>query len=135
MVYLGGALGMNTFLMYGFFNTVPKELDEAAKVDGAGHLQIFFVIILRLVAPILAVVGLLGFIATFSDYLLAGIILTDETKWTVAVGLFQFVSEQSSARWGLFAAGAVITAVPVVVLFLVLQRYIVSGLTAGAVKG
>lgn len=134
-VYLGGALGMNTFLMYGFFNSVPRELDEAARVDGASHLQIFVVIILRLVAPILAVVGLLGFIATFSDYLLAQIILTDQSKWTVAVGLFQFVSENNSAQWGLFSAGAVITAAPVVVLFLLLQRYIVSGLTAGAVKG
>lgn len=135
MVYLGGALGMNTFLMYGFFNTVPTELDEAAKVDGASHLQVFFLIILRLVAPVLAVVGLLGFIGTFSDYLLARIILTDQSKWTVAVGLFNFVSENNTAQWGLFSAGAVITAVPVVVLFLVLQRYVVSGLTSGAVKG
>lgn len=134
-VYLGGALGMNTFLMYGFFNSVPKELDEAARVDGATHVQIFFLIMLRLVAPILAVVGLLGFIGTFSDYLLAQVILTDQSKWTVAVGLFQFVSENNSAQWGLFSAGAVITAVPVVVLFLFLQRYIVSGLTQGAVKG
>ncbi|MEL0200791.1 MAG: ABC transporter permease subunit, partial [Aquiluna sp.] len=76
MVYLGGALGANTYLMYGFFNTIPKELDEAAKIDGATHTQIFYGIILRLAAPILAVIGLLAFIGTSSDFVLANIILT-----------------------------------------------------------
>ena len=135
MVYLGGALGVNTFLMYGFFNTVPKELDEAAKIDGATHAQTYFTIILRLVTPILAVVALLSFIQTFSDFLLAKVILTSESNWTLAVGLYTWVSDQLSRNWGLFAAGAVISAIPVVVLFIVLQKYIVSGLTAGSVKG
>ncbi|WP_188037451.1 sugar ABC transporter permease [Actinotalea sp. JY-7885] len=135
MVYLGGALGVNTFLMYGFFNTVPKELDEAAKIDGATHAQIYWTIVLRLVAPILAVVGLLSFISAFSDFLLAKLILQSEENWTLAVGLYQWVSDLLSANWGLFAAGAVISAIPVVVLFIFLQRYIVGGLTAGSVKG
>ena len=135
MVYLGGALGVNTFLMYGFFNTIPKELDEAAKIDGATHAQIFWTIILRLVAPILAVVALLSFVGTFSDFLLAKLILQSEENWTLAVGLYQWVSDQLSANWGLFAAGAVISAIPVVALFIFLQKYIVSGLTAGSVKG
>ena len=74
-VYLGGALGVNTFLMYGFFNTVPRELDEAAKIDGATHAQIFWTIILRLVAPILAVVGLLSFISAFGEFLMAKVVL------------------------------------------------------------
>lgn len=135
MVYLGGALGVNTFLMYGFFNTIPAELDEAAKIDGATHAQIFWTIILRLVAPILAVVALLSFVGTFSDFLLAKLILQSEQNWTLAVGLYQWVSDQLSANWGIFAAGAVISAIPVVALFIFLQKYIVSGLTAGAVKG
>ena len=135
MVYLGGALGVNTFLMYGFFNTIPGELDEAAKIDGATHAQIFWTIILRLVAPILAVVALLSFVGTFSDFLLAKLILQSEKNWTLAVGLYQWVSDQLSANWGLFAAGAVISAIPVVALFIFLQKYIVSGLTAGSVKG
>ncbi len=135
MVYLGGALGVNTFLMYGFFNTVPRELDEAAKIDGASQTQIFWIIILRLVAPILAVVALLSFISTFSDFLLAKLILQDEKNWTLAVGLYQWVSDRLSANWGIFAAGAVISAIPVMLLFLFLQKYIVSGLTAGSVKG
>ncbi|HLS72534.1 MAG TPA: ABC transporter permease subunit [Actinomycetaceae bacterium] len=135
MVYLGGALGVNTFLMYGFFNTVPKELDEAAKIDGATHAQTYWTIILRLVVPILAVVALLSVISTFSDFLLAKLILQSEPNWTLAVGLYQWVSDQLSANWGMFAAGATVSAIPVVLLFLFLQRYIVSGLTAGSVKG
>ena len=134
-VYLGGALGTNTFLMYGFFSTVPRELDEAARIDGATHAQIFWTIILRLVTPILAVVGLLSFIATFGEFIIARLVLTSESRWTLAVGMYGWVSQQLNANWGLFAAGAVIAAVPVLVLFLALQRYIVGGLTAGSVKG
>ncbi len=134
-VYLGGALGVNTFLMYGFFNTVPRELDEAAKIDGATHTQIYWTIILRLVSPILAVVGLLSFISTFGEFIIARVILQSESNWTLAVGLYGWVSALLEANWGLFTAGAVIAAVPVLVLFLFLQKYIVGGLTAGAVKG
>lgn len=134
-VYLGGALGVNTFLMYGFFNTIPKSLDEAARIDGATHTQVFWTIILRLVTPILAVVGLLSFISTFNDFILARIILQSEEHWTVAVGMYQWVSDRLDANWGLFAAGAIIAAIPILALFLFLQKYIVSGLTAGSVKG
>ncbi|UWF77209.1 MULTISPECIES: sugar ABC transporter permease [Microbacterium] len=134
MVYLGGALGANTYLMYGFFNTVPASIDEAAKIDGAGHARIFFTIILRLVAPILAVVGLLSFIGTCSEFVLASVILVDPDKQTLAVGLYRFVSDEFSKNWSVFAAGAVLAAILPVALFLALQRYIVGGLTAGSVK-
>nr|WP_230685210.1 ABC transporter permease subunit [Cellulomonas sp. JZ18] len=134
-VYLGGALGVNTFLMYGFFNTVPRELDEAAKLDGATHAQIYWTIILRLVTPILAVVALLSFISTFGEFIIARLVLQSERNWTVAVGLYGWVSSLLEANWGLFAAGAVISALPVLLLFLFLQKYIVGGLTAGSVKG
>lgn len=135
LVYLGGALGVNAFLMYGFFNTIPRDLDEAAKIDGASHARIFFTMILRLVAPILAVVSLLSFVGSFSEYLIASLILQDSSKQTLAVGLYRMVSQQYSEKWGIFAAGAVIAAIPIVLLFQFLQRYIVSGLTAGSVKG
>ena len=135
MVYLGGALGANTYLMYGFFNTIPKELDEAAKIDGATHTQIFYGMILRLSAPILAVIGLLAFIGTSSDFILANIILTKPESKTLAVGLYMYVSDQFGQNWTVFAAGAVLAAIPIVALFLYLQKYIVSGLTGGAVKG
>ncbi|GAA2584454.1 MULTISPECIES: sugar ABC transporter permease [Microbacterium] len=134
-VYLGGALGANTFLMYGFFNTIPIEIDESAKIDGATHAQIFWRLIIPLVTPILAVVALLAFITAFGDYILAKIVLTSEDNWTLAVGMYQWVSNQLASRWGLFAAGAVIAAVPVLALFLSLQRFIVGGLTQGSVKG
>ncbi|MFB8228078.1 sugar ABC transporter permease [Cellulosimicrobium sp. NPDC055967] len=134
LVYLGGALGVNTYLLYGFFNTVPSSIDEAAKLDGAGHARIFFTIVMRLSAPVLAVVGLLSFIATTSEFVVASVVLTDPHRQTLAVGLFQFVSQQTSANWPVFAAGAVLAALPVVTLFFVLQKYIVGGLTAGAVK-
>lgn len=134
MVYLGGALGVNTFLMYGFFNTIPTSIDEAAKIDGAGHARIFFTIILRLVAPILAVVALLSFIFSVNEYVVASVILIDTEKQTLAVGLVKLVSNPRYADWAAFSAGAVIAALPVVLLFLYLQKYIVGGLTAGAVK-
>jgi arabinogalactan oligomer/maltooligosaccharide transport system permease protein len=134
MVYLGGALGVNTYLMYGFFNTVPPAIDEAAKIDGAGHARIFFTIILRLVAPILAVVGLLSFIATTNEFVIASVVLVSPEKQTLAVGLYQFVSQEFTSNWSVFAAGAVLAALPVMALFLFLQKYIVGGLTAGSVK-
>ena len=134
MIYLGGALGVNTYLMYGFFNTVPASIDEAAKIDGAGHARIFFTIILRLVAPILAVVGLLSFLGTMSEFVIASVILIDPEKQTLAVGLYQFISQETSRNWSVFAAGAVLAAVIPMALFLALQRFIVGGLTAGSVK-
>ena len=134
MVYLGGALGVNTFLMYGFFNTVPASIDEAAKIDGAGHARIFFTIILRLVAPVLAVIGLLSFIGTMNDFLIASVVLVDPDKQTLAVGLYQFVSQETARNWSVFAAGAVLAAILPMALFLGLQRFIVGGLTAGSVK-
>lgn len=134
-VYLGGALGANTFLMYGFFNTIPKELDEAARIDGATHAQIFWGVIMRLVTPILAVVGLLSFVSTYGDFILAKIVLQRPEDYTLAVGLYVWASDERNAPWSLFAAGAVVAAIPIILLFMYLQKYIVSGLTAGAVKG
>jgi arabinogalactan oligomer/maltooligosaccharide transport system permease protein len=137
LVYLGGALGVNTWLMKGFFDTVPKTLDESAMVDGASHNQIFFRIILPLVAPILAVVFLLSFIFLINDFVLADAVLGqgDPGNYTLSVGLFRFLNDQFNQRWGLFAAGSLMAGIPVVILFLFLQRFIVSGLTQGAVKG
>jgi arabinogalactan oligomer / maltooligosaccharide transport system permease protein len=136
LVYLGGALGVNTWLIKGFFDTVPKELDESAIMDGASHAQTFYQIILPLVVPILAVVGLLSFVTTLGEFVIASVVLGDDpSKQTLAVGLWRFVSQRFEANWGVFAAGAIITAIPVVLLFQFLQRYIVGGLIAGSVKG
>lgn len=135
LLYLGGALGVNTWLMKGFFDTIPRDLDESAKVDGATHTQIFFGIIMPLVAPILAVTGLLGFIGSVNEFLIASVFLTDDGSKTAAVGLYGLVSAERNNNFGVFAAGSLLLAVPTVLLFQFLQRYIVGGLTAGAVKG
>lgn len=137
LLYLGGALGVNTWLMKGFFDTIPKDLDESAKMDGATHFQVFFGIILPLVAPILAITGLLGFIAAINEFLIASVFLTDDSSKTAAVGLYGLIADPltKNTNFGEFSAGAVILAVPTVALFMYLQRYIVGGLTAGAVKG
>ncbi|QLQ16548.1 MAG: sugar ABC transporter permease [Micropruina sp.] len=135
LLYMGGALGVNTWLMKGFFDTIPKDLDESAKVDGATHTQIFFGIILPLVTPILAVVGLLSFIGTINEFLMANIFLTQAETKTLAVGLYGLIYGERNNNFGMFAAGTLITAIPTVALFFALQRYIVGGLTAGAVKG
>lgn len=135
LVYIGGAMGVNTWLMKGFFDSIPKDIDESAKVDGATHWQTFWMLIFPLVRPILAVVGVLAFIGTFNEFVLARIMLRDKENWTLMVGLYNFISADFNRDWGLFAAGALVSATPVVTLYLVLQDQIVSGLTVGAVKG
>ncbi len=136
LLYLGGALGVNTYLMKGFLDTVPKELDESATVDGASHAQIFWRIILPLVAPVLAVTAMLAFIGTINEFLMANIFLRSDDSKTLAVGMFGLLgADTRNVNFGIFAAGTLITAVPTVGVFLWLQRYIVSGLTMGAVKG
>jgi arabinogalactan oligomer / maltooligosaccharide transport system permease protein len=135
LLYLGGALGVNTWLIKGFFDTIPKDLDESAKVDGATHTQVFFGIILPLVTPIMAVTGLLAFIGIINEFLIANIFLTDPESKTLAVGLYGLVSGERNNNFGMFAAGSLLAAIPTVLLFQFLQRYIVGGLTAGAVKG
>lgn len=134
-IYLGGAMGINIWLMKGFFDTVPMEIDESAMVDGATHWQTFWLLIFPLVRPVVIVVGLLTFIGTYGEFLLANVLLKSPDKLTVMVGLFQLQSNQFSTNWGVFTAGAVLAAVPVVILYLFLQDFIVGGLTAGSVKG
>ena len=136
LLYLGGALGVNTWLMKGFLDTVPKELDESATVDGASHAQIFWRIILPLVAPILAVVALLAFVGTMNEFLMASLFLREDDTKTLAVGMFGLLGpDNRNVNFGAFAAGTLLTAIPTVGLFYWLQRYITSGLTLGAVKG
>jgi len=135
LIYLGGAIGFNTWLMKGFFDTVPRDLDESAMLDGASAWQTFTTIILPLVRPVLAVIFMLSFIGTYGDFLLARVLLTDTNQYTVAVGLSLFIGQQFGQRWGEFAAGAVIAAIPTMILFYISQSQLQGGLTSGAVKG
>lgn len=135
MVYLGGAMGVNIWLMKGFFDTIPRAIDESAMVDGATHWQIFSQLLLPLMRPILVVVGILSFIGTYGDFILARILLKSTDQYPLMVGLFIFTSGEFSQKWGPFAAGALIGALPIMIIYLILQDQIVGGLTQGAVKG
>ncbi|MEI2613028.1 MAG: sugar ABC transporter permease [Candidatus Promineifilaceae bacterium] len=135
LVYLGGAMGVNIWLMKGFFDTIPRAIDESAMVDGATHWQIFSRLLLPLMRPILIVVAILSFIGTYGDFILARVLLKTTDEYPLMVGLFIFTSGEFSQKWGPFAAGALIGALPIMIIYLILQDKIVGGLTQGAVKG
>ncbi len=134
LIYSGGALGFNTFLMKGYFDTLPFDLDESARVDGATNLQAFWYVILPLVRPILAVIAILSFISAYSDFLLARVVLSNSENFTLAVGMTLFL-RQYNLEWGTFAAAALIGALPIMTMFIVLQRQLIGGLAQGGVKG
>jgi len=135
LVYLGGAIGFNTWFMKGYFDTIPRSLEESALVDGATPFQAFLRIILPLARPILAVVFVIQFVAFYSEYLIASFVLKGESKiYTLAVGLYYMINEHYTDRWGVFAAGAVLGALLILIIFYALQSQIISGLTGGAVK-
>jgi ABC-type maltose transport system permease subunit len=134
LIYIGGALGFNTWLMKGFFDSIPRELDEAATIDGASRWQTFYKIILPLSRPILAVTGILTFIGVYGEFLIARVMLRDKDQYTLMLGLFLFANERSQ-QWGVITAAALVGALPVVIFFFLTQKQIVSGLSSGAVKG
>lgn len=135
LIYMGGAMGINVWLMKGFYDSIPREIDESGKVDGASDWQIFWQLLFPLVRPILVVSMILTFFGTYSDYLMPRIMITSASKYTLMLGLYNFIGDNYSQDWGPFAAGAVIGAIPMVAVYLLLQDYIIGGLTAGAVKG
>jgi arabinogalactan oligomer / maltooligosaccharide transport system permease protein len=135
IVFLGGAMGVQAWLIKGFFDTIPAELDESARVDGATPAQIFWGVVLPLAAPVLAVVALISFVFTLNEFVISSALLQTSGHLTLPVGMNQLVLNQYDQTWGPFTAGALLAAVPVVILFLFLQRWIVGGLTQGAVKG
>jgi len=134
LIYLGGAMGFNTWLMKGYFDTIPRSLEESAKVDGATPFQAFVKILLPLVRPILATIFVLTFISIYSDFIIARVVLSTTEQQTVPVGLNVLISDQYGTRWALFSAGAVLSALPFLIVFLVAQKSLVSGLTRGGVK-
>ena len=135
VVYLGGAMGVNTWLMKGFFDTIPSELDESARVDGATPAQVFWGVVLPLATPVLAVIALISFVGAINEFVIASALLQTTQRFTLGVGMQSYIDQKYAEHWGPFAAGVLLAAIPVVILFVFLQRYIVSGLTAGSVKG
>ena len=135
LVYMGGSMGMNIWLMKGYLDTIPRAIDESGMLDGASPFQIFRHLLLPLLRPILYVVAILSFIGTYGDFLLARVLLNDSSKYTLMVGLQIFTAGQFDKKWGVFAAGALIGALPIMLIYFFLQDQIVGGLTQGAVKG
>ncbi|MBC5637660.1 sugar ABC transporter permease [Ornithinibacillus sp. BX22] len=134
-LYIGGGIPMNTWLMKGYFDTVPYDLDESAKLDGAGHFRIFAQIVLPLVKPMIAVQSLWAFMTPFGEYMLAKFLLRTPENYTVAIGLQTFINNPQNQKVALFAAGAILIAIPITILFFMLQKHFVAGLTSGGTKG
>ena len=133
LAYLGG-VAMHIWTIRGYFDTIPAEIEECAKVDGATHFQAFRYVLLPMAVPILMVVFVLAFIGGIIEYPVASILLRQEANLTLAVGSKYYLYEQKYL-WGDFAAAAVLSGLPITLVFLAAQRWIVSGLTAGGVKG
>ena len=132
---LAGGNAFNIWLLKSYIDGLPVELDEAAMIDGASSFQVFYKIVLPLAAPQLAVIFLFSFIATYSEYVITSIFLQTPGKMTLALGLQSFISDQFAAHWTLFSAAAVISSLPIMIVFMCLQRFIQNGLVAGGVKG
>ncbi len=134
LVYATTAIPFCVWTLKGYFDTLPRELEEAARIDGAGPWKIFFKIVLPLARPGIAVTALFSFMTAWNEFIMASTFMTDETRYTLPVDLQSSVG-QYSADWGLFAAGAIVTSLPVMALFYLLQKQLVGGLTSGGVKG
>ncbi len=135
LIYVGGMIPMNTYLMKGYLDAIPKDLDESARMDGASNFRIFIEIIMPLSKPIVAVVALFSFTGPLGDFILSSTILRTPDKYTLPIGLYNLVAQKMGASYTTYAAGAVLIAVPVAILYLALQKYFVSGLTSGSTKG
>jgi arabinogalactan oligomer/maltooligosaccharide transport system permease protein len=134
LLYATTAIPFCVWMLKGYFDTIPKDLEEAALIDGASAPTIFFRIVLPLAKPAIAVTALFSFMTGWNEFILAATLMDKENMYTAPVGLRFFVGGFSQ-QWGYFAAGAIIVSIPVVALFFYLQKYLVSGLTAGGVKG
>jgi arabinogalactan oligomer/maltooligosaccharide transport system permease protein len=135
IVYGGGGIAFNAWLLKGYIESIPRELDEIAYIDGATTLQAFMRIVLPLATPMMAVVFILNFIGYFQEFLLASIVLFDPGKWPIAVGMRFYIASNYSQNWTGFAAASIVASIPIMIIFFSLQRFLVEGLTKGALKG
>lgn len=134
ITYTATALPFCIWTMKGYYDTIPISLEEAARIDGCNQFQAFYKVILPLAAPALVITGLFSFMTAWSEYIVAAQILQDSQLWTLPLGLKSFEANMST-EWGLYGAASLIVMIPVVVLFIVLSKWLVSGLTLGSVKG
>lgn len=135
LIYVGGQIPMNSYLLKGYMDTIPMDLDESARIDGASRTRIFWQIIIPLSRPMLAVVAMNGFTGPLGDFALSSVILRNLESYTLPIGLYKLVSDKMGASYTTFAAGAILISIPIVIIFLSLQKHFVSSLTAGGTKG
>lgn len=135
LVYSSGGIASNTFILKGYIDSISSELDDAAKIDGCSNFQVYKLIIMPIVRPMLAIIALWSFIGPFMDYMLPKILLTNTSEYTLATGLFTLITDVRTMNAPAFAAGGLLTAIPIVALFIALQNQLVSGLSSGSVKG
>lgn len=134
LIYSGGGIAGNTFIMKGYLDSISTELDDAAKIDGLSYMQIYRLIIMPIARPMLAIIALWSFIGPFMDYLLPMVLLNNPADYTLAPGLYTLITDLRNMNEPAFAAGGLLTAIPIVALFTALQKQLVSGLASGAVK-
>ena len=135
LIYVGGQIPMNTYLLKGYFDSIPVELDESAKIDGASNMRVFLQIIIPLSRPMLAVVAMNGFTGPLGDFALSSVLLRNPQYYTLPIGLYKLVTDKMWASYTTFAAGALLISIPIALVFIALQKHFVSGLTAGGTKG
>lgn len=135
LIYAGGGIASNTFILKGYIDSISTELDDAAKIDGCSNIQIYRLIIMPIARPMLAIIFLWSFIGPFMDYLLPKVLLTSPKTYTLAAGLFTLINDFRTINQPAFAAGGLLTAIPIVILFIALRKQLISGLSKGSVKG
>jgi arabinogalactan oligomer/maltooligosaccharide transport system permease protein len=135
LIYSAGGIAGNTFILKGYLDSISTELDDAARIDGCSSMQVYRLIIMPIAKPMLAIIALWSFIGPFMDYLLPRVLLTNVKTYTLAAGLYTLINDQYDFNQPAFAAGGLLTAVPIVIMFILLQKQLVSGLSKGSVKG
>ncbi|MCF7918840.1 MAG: sugar ABC transporter permease [Candidatus Cloacimonetes bacterium] len=134
IMYSATALPFCIWMMKGYYDTIPFSLEESARVDGAGRFRSFVTIMLPLAAPALVITALFSFMTAWNEYIVAAQVMLDENLFTLPVGL-KSLQGNMSTEWGMYAAGSLVVSIPVIILFLSLSKWLVSGLTLGSVKG
>ena len=133
-IYVAGSMSINVLMVKSYIDTISVELDESALIEGATHWQVFWKIIFPVIKPMVITVAILAFMSTYGDFVISNLLLKGNDKITVMVGIYQFTQQRFDTNWGIVTAGTIMAAIPVVILFFISQRYIISGLTLGAVK-
>ena len=135
LIYSGGGIVGNPFILKGYIDSISRELDDAAKIDGCSNMGVYRLIIMPIARPMLAIIALWSFIGPFMDYMLPKVLLTNSKDYTLTVGLFTLINDARTMNAPAFAAGGLLTAIPIIILFISLQNQLVSGLSSGSVKG